>query len=59
MPEPRAIPPEVTICITSCGRLNLLAETLATFRAHNTGGVYHLSDDLAVAAQNIKECVSP
>ena len=47
MPVPRAIPPEVTICITSCGRLNLLAETLATFRAHNTGGVYHLSDDSA------------
>lgn len=58
MPEPRAIPQAITICITSCGRIDLLAATLVTFHTHNTGGVYHLSDDLAVAAQNINECVS-
>jgi hypothetical protein len=39
------IPDTVTVCITSCGRLDLLAETLSTFRAFNTGGRYILSED--------------
>lgn len=44
-PPPSAIPDTVTVCITSCGRLDLLAETLRTFRAFNTGGRYILSED--------------
>lgn len=39
------IPDSVTVYITSCGRLDLLAETLAGFRRHNTGGRYLLSED--------------
>lgn len=42
---PAGIPNTVTVCITSCGRLDLLAETLTTFRAHNTGGRFILSED--------------
>jgi len=41
------IPPNVTVCITSCGRLDLLAETLATFQRFNFGGTYLLSEDSA------------
>ena len=39
------IPATVTVCITSCGRLDLLAETLAGFRRHNAAGRYLLSED--------------
>ena len=39
------IPDSVTVCITSCGRLDLLAHTLASFRAFNTGGRYLINDD--------------
>lgn len=39
------IPDTVTVCITSCGRLDLLAETLQSFRAYNSGGRYLLSED--------------
>ena len=39
------IPENVTVCITSCGRLDLLAETLASFRAFNGGGRYLISED--------------
>lgn len=39
------IPDTVTVCITSCGRLDLLARTLESFRAYNTGGRYILSED--------------
>jgi hypothetical protein len=39
------IPDSVTVCITSCGRLDLLAATLAGFRRHNIGGRYLLSED--------------
>ena len=42
---PAIIPGTVTVCITSCGRLDLLAETLRSFRAFNTGGNYILSED--------------
>jgi hypothetical protein len=41
------IPDSVTVCITSCGRLDLLAETLAGFRQHNTGGRFIISEDSA------------
>lgn len=44
-PDTLPIPDSVTVCITSCGRLDLLAETLAAFRRHNTGGRYLLSED--------------
>lgn len=44
------IPDTVTVCITSCGRLDLLAETLRTFRAHNRGGRFIISEDSADAA---------
>jgi hypothetical protein len=47
---PAAIPSSVTVCITSCGRLDLLAETIASFRAFNTGGHYLLSEDSTDAA---------
>jgi|GEM_PF-4167825 len=40
MPEPRAVPPEVTICITSCGRLDLLAETLETERIQSNSPLF-------------------
>ena len=39
------IPDSVTVCITSCGRLDLLAQTLASFRAFNAGGTYIVSED--------------
>jgi hypothetical protein len=39
------IPGSLTVCITSCGRLDLLAETLRTFRLYNRGGRYLLSED--------------
>jgi hypothetical protein len=41
------IPGSVTVCITSCGRMDLLAETLASFRRHNAGGRYIISEDSA------------
>ena len=39
------IPDSVTICITSCGRLDLLEKTLASFRAFNLGGRFLISED--------------
>ena len=39
------VPDTVTVCITSCGRLDLLAETLASFRANNSGGRFLISED--------------
>lgn len=39
------IPPTVTVCITSCGRPDLLATTLASFRTYNKGGRYLISED--------------
>jgi hypothetical protein len=47
MSTPARIPDSVTICITSCGRLDLLAETMRTFRAFNSGGRYIISEDSA------------
>jgi hypothetical protein len=43
----RPIPDSITVCITSCGRLDLLAETLASFRLYNTGGRFLISEDSA------------
>lgn len=39
------IPSSVTVCITSCGRLDLLEKTLASFCSSNTGGRFILSED--------------
>lgn len=39
------VPDSVTICITSCGRLDLLERTLESFRRYNGGGRYLLSED--------------
>lgn len=39
------IPSSVTVCITSCGRLDLLEKTLASFTSFNTGGRFVLSED--------------
>lgn len=39
------IPDDVTICITSCGRIDLLEQTLASFQKFNKGGRYLLSED--------------
>ncbi|MEP3045300.1 MAG: glycosyltransferase [Roseibium sp.] len=39
------IPSDVTVCITSCGRLDLLQETLSSFRKFNTGGRIILHED--------------
>ena len=50
MPAPTEIPATVTVCITSCGRLDLLARTLEGFRRHNTGGRFLLSEDSCDAA---------
>ena len=43
--EAAQIPDGVTVCITSCGRLDLLAETLASFRKFNGGGRFLISED--------------
>ena len=42
-----AIPDNVTITITSCGRLDLLARSIDSFRQFNTGGRYIISEDSA------------
>jgi len=42
---PVRIPDTVTICITSCGRLDLLEQTLDSFRAFNAGGRFLISED--------------
>jgi Glycosyl transferase family 2 len=47
---PCVIPDMVTVCITSCGRLDLLERTLASFRHFNTGGRFILSEDSVDAA---------
>ena len=47
MPEAVPIPEDVTVCITSCGRLDLLDRTLTSFRRHHTGGRYLISEDSA------------
>ncbi len=44
------IPDSVTVCVTSCGRLDLLAETIRTFRTFNPGGRFLISEDTTDAA---------
>lgn len=39
------IPSSVTVCITSCGRLDLLEKTLQSFGSFNGGGRFVLSED--------------
>ena len=41
----RPIPDTVTICVTSCGRLDLLARTMTSFRTYNSGGCTLISED--------------
>jgi hypothetical protein len=41
------VPESVTICVTSCGRLDLLQKTLASFTQFNAGGKFILSEDSA------------
>ena len=43
--ESAQVPDDVTICITSCGRIDLLEQTLASFQRYNKGGRYLLSED--------------
>src|SRR5438105_256747 len=49
MLEPRgnAVPDSVTVCVTSCGRPDLLARTLESFRHFNPGGNILISEDCA------------
>jgi hypothetical protein len=54
VPAPVPVPEDVTVCITSCGRLDLLARTLKSFRTFHVGGrllISEDSDDEAVVAQ--------
>ena len=44
------IPDDVSVCITSCGRLDLLGQTIGSFRRFHTGGRFLLSEDSADAA---------
>ncbi len=46
-PGPVPIPDSVTITITSCGRLDLLEQTLTAFEKYNSGGRYIISEDSA------------
>lgn len=50
----RPIPDDVTVCVTSCGRLDLLAQTMASFRCYNSGGRFIISED-SVNAQVIAQ----
>jgi hypothetical protein len=53
MPPERAsiaVPSEVTICLTSCGRPDLLRRTLDSFHRFNPGGELIISEDSADAA---------
>lgn len=51
------IPSSVTICITSCGRLDLLAQTMESFTQYHTGGTYLISEDSTDTAiiQQVKD----
>jgi hypothetical protein len=51
-PEPTsiAVPADVTICLTSCGRLDLLRRTLDSFQRFNPGGELIISEDCADSA---------
>ena len=44
------IPDSVTVTVTSCARLDLLAQTFESFRKYNTGGRFIVSEDSTDAA---------
>ena len=44
------VPDDVTVCVTSCARLDLLAETMRSFRAFNPGSLTIISEESADAA---------
>jgi hypothetical protein len=46
-PASAAIPDEVTVCLTSCGRPDLLQRTLDSFHRFNPGGRIIISEDCA------------
>ena len=41
----KPIPDSVTVTITSCGRLDLLDQTLTAFQSFNSGGRYLINED--------------
>jgi hypothetical protein len=41
----RSVPDDVTVCVTSCGRADLLGRTLDSFRHHNGPGRLLISED--------------
>ena len=43
--SPHPIPDTVTICVTSCGRADLLARTLEQFQRYHSGGTWLISED--------------
>jgi hypothetical protein len=49
-PENAAVPDTVTVCLTSCGRPDLLKRTLDSFGRFNPGGEIIISEDCADAA---------
>lgn len=44
---PQPVPEDVTVCVTSCARLDLLSQTMQSFRAFNPGGRTIISEDSA------------
>src|SRR5476649_880188 len=46
-PSRAAIPDDVTVCLTSCGRPDLLKRTLDSFNHFNPGGKIIISEDCA------------
>ena len=44
---PQPVPDDVTVCVTSCARLDLLAEVMESFRAFHPGGKILISEDSA------------
>lgn len=45
--DPYAVPDSVTVCVTSCARLDLLERTMASFRRFHSGGRFLISEDSA------------
>jgi hypothetical protein len=44
---PQPVPDDVTVCVTSCARVDLLSQTMQSFRAFNPGGRTIISEDSA------------
>ena len=49
---------DVTVCVTSCARLDLLSATMRSFRAFNPGGRTIISEDSADAAVIVPRLIS-